>query len=438
MNRIYKEKEKYQINLNTIFNVMFILYATLMYCFNNNTDNVKYIHIAWAGVVGIVILKMIFDIKSVVFFKEMIVLILYAAYCNASTLWANWSATVAQGRATTVIQMVIFTFVIVYYLTQIKDVRIVIWALIIAGLILSVYVPLSYGGFSAYYAQATAENARLGGEIDNENIIGMSCAYTVVLLFFAGMYYKKRWAYILMILPFIISMGSGSRKALIVIVSGLGLLLYLSQNKDKGSAVKIGKLILIFAVALLAFWLILKLPIMATVEKRMEDLFKTFSGNGGDNSSKLRQEMIKAGWKQFKKSPFFGVGISNSYYVNKYATGHFTYLHNDFIEQLVNLGIVGFLLYYGLLLSLVKSHMKLLKTRNPEVTISFVFLVIVLVNSYGMVTYYSKITYIFFAMWIAVVNIYKEKGNEKSNESFEEDGALCNGKNGTKYFKNIE
>lgn len=430
MNSIFGSNEVQQINLNKFFCTMFMVYTITVYCFNASTEYVKYIHIAWAGVVGIAAVKVFFEIKNFVFFKETTLLILYAAYCWASALWAKWSPLMAEDRATTVIQMVLFTILAVHYIVQLKNTKIVIWSLIIAGIILSIYVPLSYGGFSEYYAQATVENARLGGDIDNENVIGMSCAHTVVLLFFGGMYYKKRWMYLLMILPFIISMGAGSRKALIVVVLGIGLLLYLSQNNDKGNAVKFGKLLLIFLAALLAFWLILKLPIMATVSKRMEGLFETLSGGKGDNSAIVRNEMIKAGWEQFRKNPFFGVGLGNSSFVNKYGTGHFTYLHNDFIEQLVNLGIVGFSLYYGFLLSLFISHIKLLKTRKPEVIISLVLLAVFLVNSYGMVTYYSKTTYIFFVLWISVVKIYKnKKKEEETNESVEEDIDIRDGEN---------
>lgn len=411
MNRIYGSNEIHQINLNKFFYAMFMLYTVTVYCFNASEENIQYIHITWAGVIAIVALKMIFNIKSFKFFKEIIILILYAIYCRASSLWAVWSPTMAESRATTVLQMVLFTVLSIYYLTQIKDVKIIIWSLIIAGVVLSLYIPLNYGGFAEYYQQASTESVRMGGEIDNENAIGISCAFTVVLLFFAGMYYKKWWLYLFTILPFIVSMSSGSRTGLVIVFIGICLLLFLSQDNINGSAIKWFKLIIIGIMALFAIWLILKLPIMESINERMEDLFKTLSGKKGDNSSKVRIEMFKIGWQQFKKAPFFGIGLSNSYYVNKYATGLFTYLHNDFIEQLVNLGIVGFGLYYGLLLSLLISHIKLLKTRKPEVIISFVMLVCFLVSSYGTVWYYYKQTYILMALWVSVViNNRTERG----------------------------
>ena len=433
MYNIYPIADKTPSKTSKIFELFFILYTVAVYCFNDQSQFLPYIYATYAGVIGFVLLKILFDVKKVVFFKENVTLILYAIFCKASTLWAI-STPLADERSNTVIFFVTFAFFCIFYFTDTKSVDLILKSLTIAGVVLSVYTIIHYGGFSSFYYQATRDNARLGSGVGQTNSIGMHCAYTVVLLFYYAIYKKKFILYPVAIIPFIVSMASGSRKAVFIIALGIALLLFLSQDNKRGSAAKWGKLLLIGIVAIFACWVVLQLPIMATVTHRLEQMFATFSGGDGDNSSYVRLELTKAGLEQFKNAPFVGVGVGNSFFVMREHTGLFAYSHNDYIEQLVNGGIVGFVLYFGLFFSLVSSHIKLLNERNPEIIISFTLLLIFLINAFGVVGYYNKATYIFITLWISVVKINRDK-KEKIDEYLKENTAVRDRKNRTEYSK---
>lgn len=433
MYNMYPIADKTPSKTSKIFELFFILYTVAVYCFNDQAEFLPYVYATYAGIIGFVLLKILFDVKKVVFFKENVTLLLYGIFCKATTLWAI-STPLADSRANTVLFFIAFAFFCTFYFTDIKNVDLILKALTIAGVILSLYAIISYGGFSSFYYQATQENARIGSEVGQTNSIGMRCAYTVVLLFYYSIYKKKFILFPVAILPFVVSMASGSRKAIFIVALGVAILLFFSQDDKCGSAAKWGKLLLIGIVSILACWAILQLPIMNTVTHRLEQMFATFSGGDGDNSSYVRLELTKAGWKQFKSSPLVGVGAGNSFFVMRERVGLFAYSHNDYIEQLVNGGIVGFGLYFGLLFSLLASHIKLLNERNPETIISFTLLVVFLINSFGAVGYYNKITYIYIALWISVVKINRDK-KEKINEYIKENTLVRNNKNRTKYPK---
>ena len=72
---------------------------------------------------------------------------------------------------------------------------------------------------------------------------------------------------------------------------------------------------------------------------------------GGDSSTLSRVSFIETGWRLFKQKVFIGHGVDNF----KYVSGFWVYSHNNFIEILVGLGIVGFVLYYSIYLLAYKN-----------------------------------------------------------------------------------
>ena len=67
-----------------------------------------------------------------------------------------------------------------------------------------------------------------------------------------------------------------------------------------------------------------------------------------DASTNTRINMIKYGFEMFKSNPILGVGIGNYAYYGYHIYGLFAevYSHNNYIEMLSNIGIVGFISYY--------------------------------------------------------------------------------------------
>ena len=123
-----------------------------------------------------------------------------------------------------------------------------------------------------------------------------------------------------------------------------------------------------------------------------------------------RELYIQAGWKQFLKTPILGIGIGNTSQITMAATGHSTYLHNNFIELLASGGIIGFGIYYGIILYLI---IKLIPFALKKESVSDACLIVLIVHTiadYGTVSYYTKGTYFILVLCFLQVYInYKGK-----------------------------
>ena len=77
--------------------------------------------------------------------------------------------------------------------------------------------------------------------------------------------------------------------------------------------------------------------------------------------------MIQYGMDYFKERPLLGHGIENFRYLYAQEVGKETYSHNNYIELLVNNGIVGLLLYYSFYISVIlKANDRRRKSKSLE------------------------------------------------------------------------
>ena len=153
------------------------------------------------------------------------------------------------------------------------------------------------------------------------------------------------------------------------------------------------------------------MPIFSTVFDRFQMSINSFTGQGKvDNSTRLRKAFIKAGINQFLKTPILGVGIGNSGYITEKATGWFTYLHNNYVELLATTGIIGFGLYYSVYVYIIISCLKMISQKNKYINVVLVIMLLNVILEYGMVSYYSKNTYIYILLGlITLEKVRKEK-----------------------------
>lgn len=360
------------------------------------------------------------DEKKIIIPSYCFVLLNFVAYNYASQMWA-WYPNLVMTQFTSLAAGIIMCFIMVNYFMKTKSVGTILNVIAVSGIALGVYVIITYGGLSSFYEQATThtghiESTRLGREVANPNFIGMITAYSFIVLLYFALYKKKRMCYLLLIIPFLVMAASGSRKALLIIIIGFILLVYLKQNKEQG-IVKVVKLLCWGIIAFAVISALLNLEIMETVKERMETFFNLFSDSGGkvDGSSLARKRMIETGINQIKETPLFGIGLGNGAALCFFRMGNFAYLHNDFIEMAVNNGIVGLVLYYSVIITLLNKHVKLMKKYNdPEIIISFIILFIFMLMNIAQVTYYGIVaTYVYMTLWISTVEIYERRGKDE-------------------------
>ena len=111
---------------------------------------------------------------------------------------------------------------------------------------------------------------------------------------------------------------------------------------------------------------------------RVEDMiFQMFGiGNGKySNSTKVREIMIMEGVRFFLDHPFIGGGTN--YFALRTTTGY-GYSHNNFIEILCNMGLIGVALYYG---PLVMNMVEAIRIRKKYRKYAY-FVIYVLVSRF--------------------------------------------------------
>lgn len=397
----------------TFIGFLFAAYYAALACYNEPIV----LYPGFVLIAGLVVLDKLFSKErlKIEFPTACKCLYYFTIYCFFSRFWA-WNEALVTSNSKFLIPAMVFMVININYFVKIRSTKACLFAIILSGLALGVYVVVDNGGLSAFYNLATQQGNRIVAGDRNANSIGMVCAFAVVTLFYYAIFKKKKSFYLISVFPFVVSIATGSRKSILLLLIGVLMLVLLSQ-KDKKGAVKYLKLLGLLALLFVCLKFVLSLEIMSTVNERMEQLFATLTGDAfnADSSSLTRAKMIKFGWQQFKETPFMGIGFGNSPELNWKYMRIYTYSHNDYIEHLINGGFISLILYYATIIYLAVKHIKLMKlNKKPELVISFTTIIMYLVMSAASVTYYGVMnTYLYFTLWISEVAICEREQREK-------------------------
>jgi O-antigen ligase len=247
-------------------------------------------------------------------------------------------------------------------------------------------------------------NARLGESIGlNANDLALKMAISSIISVYLGKVNKKNYYFLFAIIFTIITFLTGSRKAFFMIIIGL-IFLYTTNLKNKRNIIIIIPIMLIISFS--SWKLIMTVPQLYDVlGERMEQMLNAFLGQGEVDQSTLdRLNMINTGISLFKERPLIGYGVSNFSVLTIHA-----YAHNNYVELLVSVGLLGTLLYYSLYVWIIFKMLKL-KGKNAGLIISLIIGLVVM--EYGQVTYYIEIYQIIiafaFSACLNTSNIFKK------------------------------
>jgi len=107
-----------------------------------------------------------------------------------------------------------------------------------------------------------------------------------------------------------------------------------------------------------------------------------------------------SGLQQFVKTPIAGIGIGASGYLTQMTLGQNTYLHNDYVDILATGGIIGFVLQFIPIFSMLVKNYKY-RRDSTEAQLCTIILAIYLTNGFAAVQYFSKLSYVIFAISLA-------------------------------------
>lgn len=277
------------------------------------------------------------------------------------------------------------------------------------GYIISVY-SLYYYGFSNILSMMNS-GIRLDNDYANVNTIGMSAAYSIIIQIDEFLRNKKiSWESLFCIPAFIMVIATQSRKALLILLISIAMLLILRNYNPRKVFINIIRMVasLIIFIGMLRF--LSDLEMFAGINHRMEYLVAMFTGEGQIGASAMiRQKMIELGLEQFWQSPFFGIGIGCPHIIANQYLRFDAYLHNGFVEMLAAGGIIGFCIYYGAFVYLFFKMYKMKAVDTKNKILCFVLLTTLFFREYAMVSVYDKSTYFYFIMFFIFVKIIQRE-----------------------------
>ncbi|HHU55796.1 MAG TPA: O-antigen ligase family protein [Acholeplasmataceae bacterium] len=339
-----------------------------------------------------------------------IIMLIYGVLLAFSLFWAKDSS---YGLKTLYwyTTCVIMTFFVSNYIDSKEKFYTVLNTYIVAGIVLSLLLYSIYGLDIFNIAANSKYGIRLGGEVGNSNAIGLNLAFSVCFALYLLVDFKnnlvKKVFYIVaifIILPVLFL--SGSKKALFVLLFGI-LYIFITHKTDKKFILRKSKGIL-FSIALLylVYWLLNNVSAFWHIGQRVNEMFSTFQGQGVSSTDLSRINMIQISIEQFKNAPLMGNGIAHS----KVIFG--TYSHNNYVEILMNTGIIGFLTYYSAyLISMYKAY-KLSEDEEELVVILGFILITFLIIEMGLVSYYSR----YYQILLAAISSVLMKGRKIKND----------------------
>ena len=344
--------------------------------------------------------------------------IAFVFFCFLSSVWSlSPSSSIQQGITISEILICLAVFQICF---QDKD---GVWKMINAvkwaGFVVVIYSFMVYGidGMKA----VLASGGRLGTEFDNINSIGMVAAMSVIIVIYEQLYFRRTFISILFgILNVIVIAASGSRKALLMMMIGL-ILLLIFKFVTKNILKTFIRYIILAVLLILALQLILSLNMFSGVMSRMDGFWALITGAGEvDASTQVRDLMIQIGWKYFLQSPIIGFGMGASGTILSQTIGQNTYFHNNFVEVMCGGGVFAVILYYSMYVYCIYYLIRS-KLSEPLSKLTFILILINIIMDYAAVTYNTKSNYIYLLIFfLQTCNCRKEvKRNEykKSTES---------------------
>lgn len=395
-------KTKPSFSLNMIIDLLIPIYfcSVFIFSFNTTENNIISRLLAFA-LIGILAFYALMK-KRMLLDKWVGLLLGFLFFCLLSCLWA-WDIAVAFSKCVSLFQIILLAYLIYNYVVSENKLNYLIACLCVATTFFSIYT-VFYFGIEEYFA-GLEDGTRLGMEIANVNTIGRWSAVGTVINLWLVFYKRKYFCTLLMTVCGLVTIGSGSRTAIVALVCGIVFMLITDSEKKKR---KQGFVLLVVLLAIMV--ILIQLPLFESVRDRFEIMFETFRGEHSGGSTDIRMQLMEAGMQQFLETPIGGIGIGNSAVLTDELFNWPTYLHNNYVELLSSVGIIGTILYYSCIVGpiIMMLGKKSRKNKLAVFTISLLFME--MVCHYGTVIYSDKLTYMIIVIaFISAGQIKREK-----------------------------
>lgn len=344
-------------------------------------------------------------------------LFIFACYCALTALWSQ-APQRAITKATTLFYILISFSLIYCHFQKYNSITTLLVILKWSGYFLVFFTFMAFG-FEGILKAAEAE--RLGSAFTNTNTIAMAAAIACVIQIWELIEKGISLNALFLIPPIMIVAATQSRKAFLIIIIGLFVIVFLKNIDNKKFYMTVLKFIISMVIFISAFLLLSKIPIFAGLTERIYTMIEGFKGGkDADHSTLIRLKMIEIGMIEFKKHPVLGIGMDNILIIIKAKLGTKSYSHNNFVDLLSGGGIIGFIIYYAMYIYFLYN---LFKYRNIDkrmfrISVSLIFSM--LITDYGNVSYYDKLQWFYIMILFINIDFLKRSASIHGNNVYKD------------------
>jgi len=282
---------------------------------------------------------------------------------------------------------------------------------LVFGLLYSVYIGYFVG--RDYFAGAMVQ--RYAGSLENPNHYAFMLTVAILFLIRRFLSFKElkinykiiNWILVSLILVFSyeVVFYALSRQGILIVLLLLTFLFY-QTFKDSRLVGRMFITIISIIFIYLTFNLVINNPLLYN---RLGSLFTFFGGKGEfavDNSLYYRFRYMVDAYSLWLDKPIFGHGLHQFKYVNQSGVSH-----NNFLEILVNNGVVGFISYYSIYIYIFLSYFEIKKYNKIDGNWLITVLLMLFIADMTVLTYIEKPNWLIFSTVLFVINVYKKDDN---------------------------
>ena len=380
---------------NRIGDIFLYLLVISIFCFDGDASLNSLVYISAVLFMGYMVIYLLQNrFLNVYYFLSWLP---FMVVCFLSCIWSiDYGAS--QSRCFTLLLNYILFGLMFVYVNDFNGVETLTNGIAIAGGIFAVYIVFAYGGIASFISIMSSTNSvgRIGDEVAHISRIGQSLSIACILTFnlaFECKEKKRRFIYLfLMMIEILVILASQSRTSLAVAVIG-SLISLIFQMRYKSSQHWI-----VAVICLITFIFILSQFVdLSLLLGRWEGIADIFRDGTGDASANARIGMLSEGWERFIEKPILGWGINSSGLISSYRT----YFHNNYIEILATVGLIGLISFYYVY---IKNFSYLVKARAKDfyTSLAIVLLLIQALLMISTVSYYVKYQYLVIVYFMAV------------------------------------
>lgn len=295
--------------------------------------------------------------------------------------------------------------------------KLIVYSMVYSALILAIKTPFEDWG-----------TERIGSALGlHANDIGMRFAIGVIVALYLAFSKKMYFNYAFVVIFSAIAMFSGSRKGTLMCIIAVVIYPLLTYAKSK-TGNDFAKLLFQIVFAIVALFVIYRIIVSVdvfydVVGFRLEAMVDSFKGDkSADSSMAERQFFIDKAKLLFKEHPVLGYGMNNfKTFMVEINYSHQAYSHNNYLELLSTLGLVGFSIYYSMIAYMLVGTVRFMfkgKSDFNRDALLFLILVIVCFISFWCVNYQNEYYIIVYVLIYMNIKLHiKDLKDEKSIKS---------------------